>query len=265
MSSMNPLTILGIGLLLGIRHATDADHVVAVSAIVARQKKIGAASIIGALWGIGHTLTVFLVGTAIILFHIVIPPRVGLLLEFTVAITLIVLGILNLTGFLQLIVNKLTPGNQEHTHLHFHDRDPHLHIHDHEDITENERTSRKISLKQLVRQYGAFQFIRPIVVGLIHGLAGSAAVALLILSTIQSPQVAILYLLIFGLGTIIGMMVITTLLGMPIIFAAKKFANAHKLVTTASGILSLAFGLYLAWEISVIGQFFGANPQWNPH
>ncbi len=263
--AMNPLSILGIGLLLGIRHATDADHVVAVSAIVAQQKKIRAASIIGALWGIGHTLTVFLVGTAIILFHIVIPPRVGLLLEFTVAIALIILGILNLTGFLQLIINKLTPGNQEHSHLHFHDRDPHLHIHNHETMREHGEASRKISLKQLVKHYGAFQLVRPIVVGLIHGLAGSAAVALLILSTIQSPQVAILYLLIFGLGTIIGMMIVTTLLGMPIIFAARKFTNAHKFVTTASGILSLAFGLYLAWEISIIGQLFGANPQWDPH
>ncbi len=262
---MNPLSILGIGLLLGIRHATDADHVVAVSTIVAQQKKIGAASIIGALWGIGHTFTVFLVGTAIILFHIVVPPRVGLLLEFTVALALITLGILNLTGFLQLIINKLTPGHQEHSHLHLHDYDPHLHIHTHEGMNESEHATKKISLKELIRQYGAFQIIRPIVIGLVHGLAGSAAVALLILSTIQNPQIAILYLLIFGIGTIIGMMLITTLLGMPIIFATNKFAQAHKFVTTASGLLSLAFGLYLAWEIGVINQLFGANPQWDPH
>lgn len=262
---MTPLSILGIGLLLGIRHATDADHVVAVSTIVAREKKIRAASVIGALWGIGHTLTVFLVGGAIILFHIVIPPRVGLLLEFMVALALITLGVLNLTGFLQLLVNKLTPGNQEHSHLHFHGRDPHLHIHHHETSDEHENASRKISLKQLVRNYGSFQLLRPVLVGLVHGLAGSAAIALLILSTIENPQVAILYLLIFGVGTIVGMIVITTLLGMPIIFAANKFVKAHQFVTTASGILSLAFGLYLAWEISTMGQLFGANPQWDPH
>lgn len=259
---MTPLSILGIGLLLGIRHATDADHVVAVSTIVARQKKLKAASIIGALWGIGHTFTVFLVGTVIILFHIVIPPRVGLTFEFTVALALILLGILNLTGFLQLVMNKLTPGNQEHSHLHFHDHDPHIHIHDHERLEEHEG-NHKISIKNLMKEYGLFQLLRPVVVGLVHGLAGSAAIALLILSTITNPQVAILYLLIFGLGTIIGMMVITTLLGMPLIFAANKFVGAHKFVTTASGILSLAFGLYLAWEISSMG-LFGASPQWNP-
>lgn len=262
---MSPLSILAIGLLLGIRHATDADHVVAVSTIVAQQRKLGSASIIGALWGIGHTITVLMVGVAIIVFHVVIPPRVGLFLEFTVALALITLGILNLTGMLQIIISKLTPGDPHHSHLHIHDADPHIHIHHHEGKQESEKTGEKISLKGLIRQIGIFQFARPIVIGLIHGLAGSAAVAILILSTIQNPQVAILYLLIFGVGTIVGMMLITTLLGMPIIFTANRFAGMQRHITVASGILSVLFGVYLAYEIGVINQLFGANPQWDPH
>jgi cytochrome c biogenesis protein CcdA len=240
---MTPLSILGIGLLLGIRHATDADHVVAVSAILTQQKKLKNASI---------------------MFHLVIPPRVGLLLEFTVAIALITLGILNLTGMLQIIVAKLTRGHH-HTHLHVHGANPHVHIHDHKNIIEREESGMKVSLNKFVLQFGLFQLLRPVVVGLVHGLAGSAAIALLILSSIKSPQVAVVYLLIFGLGTMIGMMIITTLIGLPIIAASNKFTNINRYITIASGILSLVFGLYLAYEIGVTQQLFGANPQWDPH
>ena len=218
---MNPLSILGIGFLLGVRHATDADHVVAISTIVTQQKKLKSASIIGVLWGIGHTITVFIVGGAIIIFHVVIPPRVELFLEFTVAIALIILGIRNL----------FMPEDRPHTHIHFHDFDSH---------------------------------IRPLAIGIIHGLAGSAAIALLILGSIKSPQIAVLYLLIFGLGTMIGMMVITTLIGMPIIFAASKFQKANRYITIMSGVLSLVFGLYLAYEIGVTQHLFGVS-QWDPH
>jgi high-affinity nickel permease len=262
---MNPLSMLGIGLLLGIRHATDADHVVAVSAIVTQQKKLTSASIIGALWGIGHTITVFIVGVAIILFHLVIPPRVGLFLEFTVALALITLGILNLTGMLQIIIAKLTPTGHDHAHLHFHDADPHIHIHDHDKAAEKEESGMKVSIRRFIQQFGIFQLLRPIIIGLVHGLAGSAAVALLILSTITNPQVAVWYLLIFGLGTIIGMMLITTLIGVPIIAASKRFSGINRYITVASGLLSLLFGLYLAYEIGVTDQLFGVNPQWDPH
>ncbi len=219
---MNPLSILGIGFLLGVRHATDADHVVAISTIVTQQKKLKSASIIGVLWGIGHTITVFIVGGAIIIFHVVIPPRVELFLEFTVAIALVILGIRNL----------FMPEDRPHTHTHFHDLDP---------------------------------FFRPLAIGIIHGLAGSASIALLILGSIKSPQVAILYLVIFGLGTMIGMMVITTLIGIPIIIAADKYQKLNRYITIMSGILSLVFGLYLAYEIGVTQHLFGVSPQWDPH
>ena len=93
------LSIVVLGFFLGMRHATDADHVVAVTTIVSRERSVGAAALIGVLWGVGHTLTILLVGGAIILFGIVIPPRMGLTMELSVALMLILLGVLNLTGF----------------------------------------------------------------------------------------------------------------------------------------------------------------------
>lgn len=239
---------------MGVRHATDADHVVAISTIVTQQKKLKNASIIGALWGIGHTITVFIVGVAIIIFHVVIPPRVGLFLEFAVAIALIILGIRNL----------LISPDRPHTHIHFHDLNPHIHIHEHTALVQEEMGV-KVSIRRFVRQFGLFQLLRPIIIGLIHGLAGSAAIALLIVGSIKSPQVAVFYLLIFGLGTMIGMMVITTLIGMPIIFAAHRFTKINRYITILSGILSLVFGLYLAYEIGITQQLFSLSPQWDPH
>lgn len=260
---MSPLSILGIGLLLGIRHATDADHVVAVSTIVSTQKNIFSSTLIGALWGIGHTVTVFLVGSLIIIFHIVIPPRVGLTLEFFVAIALIILGIMSLTGALEALTKKLSNGS--HVHLHIFSHNPHLHMHEHESPAISEVSGKTIPIKSnILKRYGAYQIFRPLIVGLIHGLAGSAAIALLILGSIQNPIVALIYLLIFGIGTIIGMMMITTAIGLPIIFSLNKFASINKTITLVSGLTSLLFGLFLAYEIGVQRELFGENPVWEP-
>ena len=102
-------TVILLGLFLGMRHSTDPDHVVAVSTIVSRQKSIRSSATIGLLWGLGHTLTIFLVGSAIIIFGVVIPPRLGLSMEFCVAVMLILLGVLNLTGVIGWITERLTP------------------------------------------------------------------------------------------------------------------------------------------------------------
>src|SRR5262249_40351110 len=142
---VNLLTIIGVGFLLGIRHATDPDHVIAVSTIVSRQQNIRHAGLIGILWGIGHTLTIVLVGTAIILFNLVIPPRIALAMELAVGLMLILLGVLNLSGATQWITERFTPmhgtsavihshahrhGDVEHVHVHSHQPDVHLHLDD---------------------------------------------------------------------------------------------------------------------------------------
>src|SRR3984893_10612587 len=112
---INLLSILSLGFFLGMRHATDPDHVIAVTTIVSRQRSIRHAALIGILWGLGHTITILAVGSAIILFGIVIPPRVGLTMEFSVGLMLILLGVLNLSGLMRWITETLTPAGM-HSH-----------------------------------------------------------------------------------------------------------------------------------------------------
>jgi ABC-type nickel/cobalt efflux system permease component RcnA len=132
---MNLLTVIGVGFLLGIRHATDPDHVIAVTTIVSRQRSIRHAGLIGILWGVGHTITILLVGAAIILFNLAIPPRIGLAMELAVGLMLILLGVLNLTGVTQWVTQRFTPGHKHeeviHSHAHTHGGEVHAHIHGH--------------------------------------------------------------------------------------------------------------------------------------
>src|SRR5580693_10706799 len=105
---VNLLTVIGVGFLLGIRHATDPDHVIAVTTIVSRQRSIRHAGLIGILWGLGHTITILLVGAAIILYNVVIPPRMGLSMELAVGLMLVFLGVMNLTGVTQWVTDRFT-------------------------------------------------------------------------------------------------------------------------------------------------------------
>lgn len=260
---MNFFSIITLGFLLGVRHATDADHVVAVTTIVSRQKKVKAASVIGAVWGIGHTLTVFLVGTAVIVGNVVIPERLALSFEFLVALALIVLGLTNLTGAWNWLIYLISGKKRVHAHLHFHDT-PHVHLHTHNGHSgEPQNPSQTLRLRSgqallsFVKKYGAMQLGRAFLVGIIHGLAGSAAIAILILTTIKNPREAVLYLLVFGVGTVTGMMAITTAIGFPLIASSKKLASFDPIATIVSGFLSLSFGLWLAYQIGVVEGLLG--------
>ena len=270
------LLILGIGFFLGMRHATDPDHVVAVSTIVSREKSIARSAWIGVLWGIGHTITILVVGAAIILFGFVIPPRLGLALEFSVALMLILLGMLNLTGAMRWISHKLSPAHPEqhtqHSHLHVHGGHAHIHVHSHGGAAENnvvEHHAAEIEpphwLIRPFRGLGWYQTLRPLFVGIVHGLAGSATVALLVLGTIRQPHWAIFYLLIFGVGTIVGMMLMTLAFAVPMVVAGNRFAWLSRGMVTATGVLSLAFGIVVAYQIGVVDGLFTAHPSWTPH
>jgi high-affinity nickel-transport protein len=229
---MNLLAIIGVGFLLGMRHATDPDNVIAVTTIVSRQKSIRNAGVIGILLGLGHTITIVLVGTGIIVFNLVIPPRVGLTMEFAVGIMLIVLGVFNLTGVTGWITERCTPEHAAgvvHSHVHQHGGEPHVHTHTHDadaHLGLDERPQGP--WQQFLQKVGLYQLLRPLAVGVLHGLAGSAAVALLVLTTIREPRWAVTYLLVFGLGTIAGMMVITMLMGVPIAYTdtASRISTA---------------------------------------
>lgn len=196
---MSELSILALGFLLGLRHATDADHVVAVSTIVSRERRPLAALAVGAWWGLGHTLTLVSVGGAIVLFGLVVPPRFALALEFSVALMLIVLGALN--------------------------------------------------MQRAFAGVGRAWRLRPLMVGLVHGLAGSAALALLVLASVHHAGAALLYLGIFSAGTVLGMILLTGALFLPLAAAARRFASLERSLARATGAFSVAFGLFLAYHI----------------
>jgi len=268
---LSGLTILVVGFFLGMRHATDPDHVIAVSTIVSRERSFLRASLIGAFWGLGHTITIVLVGAAIIAFNLVIPPRVGLTMEFAVSLMLILLGILNLTGVSQSLSEKFSPAHPKvvggHAHLHEHNHHVHYHWHAHAPAREHHADSLPAprAVRKPLLKLGLFHTLRPLLIGIVHGLAGSAAVALLVLSTIHDPRWGAFYLLIFGLGTIAGMMLITCALALPFSYAGARFSWLNRGLVTGSGLLSLCFGLFLAYQVGFVDGLFTSHPSWSPH
>ena len=208
-------SILVLGFILGMRHALDPDHVVAVGAIVSRQRTLSSASRVGALWGVGHSATILLVGGAIVVFRLAIPARLGLALELLVALMLVLLGVRNLRR-----------------------DDP--------------------------DQSGVGSAARPIAVGFVHGLAGSAFVAMLVLSAIREPVVGLLYLAIFGAGTIAGMTLITAAIAAPSRWAVGRVQAMQRYLQVASGVASVVFGLVLAHQVGVVDGLFTDTPRWEP-
>ncbi len=209
------LSLLALGFAFGVRHAFDADHVVAVTAIVSRHRSARRAAAVGVLWGIGHTATIVAVGGAIILFSVVIPPRVGLGMEFSVAVMLIGLGLWNLV---------VRP-----------------------------------------RAADAPSASRPVLVGMVHGLAGSAAVALLVVGAVNQPGWAVAYLAVFGGGTVLGMLLVTMALAVPTAWAAGHHAGRwERPIRLAAGALSVVFGLALAHDVGITQGLFTAEPHWSP-
>jgi len=251
--------ILALGFVLGMRHATDPDHVIAVSTIVARHRSALGAALVGAAWGIGHSLTIFVVGGGIVLLGWVIPPRVGLSLELSVGVMLVVLGVVNLVGAWRAGVES-----RGHSHAHPHGDYVHTHPHQHtperhphrEDDTPVNRLDRRLGT------LAAYRLVRPLVIGMVHGLAGSAAVALLVVAAIADPRWSALYLLVFGIGTIAGMMLVTGLIAVPLAWGSGR--RLSRGLAFASGLVSLGFGLWLAYQVGVVDGLFTGAPEWTP-
>jgi len=261
------LSILAVGFFLGVRHATDPDHVIAVTTIVSRQRNLLRAAMTGIFWGIGHTLTIFVVGTIIILFDVVIPARIGLSMELSVGLMLIILGVMNIVSFLR-SARSLSPSDSDIVHQHPHSHGDYVHSHAHGHTPETHRHSPDQTpltwLDRLFGNIGLYQQLRPLVVGVVHGLAGSAAVALLILTTIRNPHWAIAYLLVFGAGTVGGMMLITVSIASAFNFFGKRHERFSQRLGLASGLVSLVFGVVLAYQIGVANGLFTGHPHWTP-
>jgi ABC-type nickel/cobalt efflux system permease component RcnA len=273
-----PLAIALLGLVLGMRHATDPDHVIAVTTILSREHRLGAATRVGVVWGLGHTLTVLLVGAAIIVFKIAIPTRLGLAMEFAVAIVLILLGVNAAAGLVRGAATRMRGDSSRddglvvHSHPHAHHDATHshphvhadLHGHDHEDSDDATHHDHRIDADRLPSFAARRPMLRSFAVGLVHGLAGSAAIALLVLSAIPSPLWATLYLAIFCVGTIIGMGLITTAIATPFMVASRRASWIHQGLVTGSGLLSFGFGLFLAYRIGIVDHLFSVAPIWIP-
>jgi len=258
-TALNIVSFLFLGFFLGMRHATGADHVVAIATIVGREHSMARSALIGAAWGVGHTITVMAVGAAIIVFGVVIPPRLGMSMEFAVGIMLVLLGVLSLTGMGRAVgaahAHAGVPGGDAldvHDHLHAHGdyvhRHPHGHTPDAHGHAEEHTPLARLDRSGLGR-LAFYVWLRPFAVGLVHGLAGSAAVALMVLSIICEPVAALGYLLLFGLGTIVRMMLITLVISAPFGFTAVNLPKLNWRLRVASGLISFVFGVVLIYGI----------------
>ena len=274
------LSLVLLGFFLGLRHATDPDHVIAVTTIVTRERRAGRALWIGALWGIGHTLTLLLVGGAIVVFGLAVPPKLGLTMELGVGVMLVLLGISSVAGTTRSFAIPTERGaaagpasdprgvraEDAHAHPHRHGDYVHGHLHGHGPggHGHDEQETPLARLDSRLGGWGFYQALRPLVVGVVHGLAGSAAAALLVLAALRDPLADLAFLLVFGLGTVAGMMLVTAAIGVPLAYGAARWSRVHRTLAVASGFASLAFGIFLVYRIGFVNGLFTGHVQWLP-
>jgi len=224
-------TMLGLGLVLGLRHALDPDHVAAVSTIVSESKSLRRSSLVGTFWGLGHTVALLLAGIFVLALKFQISPRFALWMEFVVALMLILLGARSLLRSLR--------DYKVHVHRHTHDGTEHVHVHVH-------RPGEQHRHRHLIK-LGA----RPFVVGMVHGMAGSAALMILVLATLPSAIAGLVYVAVFGVGSVGGMLLMSSLISLPFVFTAKRFSAVGSGLQFVAGGASLAFGVFLVWQYGV--------------
>ena len=224
------ISVLGLGLILGLRHALDPDHIAAVSTIVSESRSVRRSSLIGTCWGLGHTMSLLVAGVLVIALKIQISDRLALWMEFAVALMLILLG-------LKAVLKPLR-GWRIHVHQHAHGGSSHSHVHLHRPSEEHAHQHR-----HLIRS-GA----RPFLVGMVHGMAGSAALMILVLATIPSALAGLIYIAVFGLGSVGGMLIMSSLISLPFILTRQRFNVLSQGLQVAVGLFSLGFGLFLSWQ-----------------
>ena len=221
------MALLSVGFVFGMKHALDADHLAAISTIVSERKNWFSSSIIGGLWGIGHTISLFAAGAIVLFLKIQISPRLENILESCVGLMLVGLGVSALW--------RLRRGSKLHLHQHPHGERVHLHPHFHEQDLPTEASHHTVGK-------------RPLLIGLIHGLAGSAALMLLVLSSIPTALIGMIYIAVFGTGSIIGMMLISSLIGLPFHLTSSRFKMANLSARILAGIFSVGCGLMIIYQ-----------------
>ena len=202
---------LAMGFLLGLRHATDGDHIAAVSTFVSRHGSVRRSCLVGSWWGAGHSVALLVAGLATIVFKLTISAEMEKAFETIVALVLILLGgdtVLRSLAFPQ---------------------------------------SHRPELPGHLLVLGS----RPFLVGLLHGLAGSAALMLVVLASIPSPLVALLYIAVFGIGSTVGMLILSGLIAVPFVLTAARSDRCDAAIRAAAGAVSFVLGLWLLWTARV--------------
>ena len=232
--SLSIVAVLSIGLVFGLKHATEVDHVVAISTIVSQHKNVFLSALVGALWGAGHTVSLLVIAAIVLTLRVAIPETVSGWLEFGVALMIIGLGI-------SALWRALRKNGEVHVHQHSHDGLSHTHVHFHEKETRHQ-PALHAHHSHAVSRIGW----KPVLIGMMHGLAGSGALTLLVLTQISSSLIGFLYVGTFGLGSIVGMLLMSGIIGLPFALASKKLTHVHQGIQTVAAVLSICFGVWYA-------------------
>jgi ABC-type nickel/cobalt efflux system permease component RcnA len=240
LSSLPILSVFGLGLALGLRHALDADHLAAVSTIASERRNVIASSLAGAFWGLGHTVALLAVGVAVILLRIEIGPRTAAAAELCAALMLVGLGVDTLW--------KVARGGQLHLHRHRHGKRTHAHPHVHAGEAHDDPDRGDW-------HHGLRHQRRPFFVGMVHGLAGSAALMLIILAGLPSPSLAFTFITAFGIGSVGAMACMGALLGAPAVLTASRFRRVHVLVRSVAGVVSVVIGILMTYDVALAAGF----------
>ncbi len=227
------LTTLLVGLTLGMAHALDPDHMVAVSTMVSQQRTLGRSSLVGVFWGLGHTATLTLVGLAVILLRVRIPYWLSPFAELAVGLVLLALGA-------TIVMRYLT--EKVHAHSHQHGGEAHVHFHSH------------AGSEAHGHDHVAPRYRTSLLVGMVHGLAGSAALMLLVLASLRTPASGLLYILTFGIGSMVGMLGLSVLIGLPFTLTGRRHVEVHRMLRLTAGATSAAYGLFLIASTGIVQE-----------
>jgi len=243
------IEILLLGFLLGMRHAMESDHVAAVASLVTKSPSMRESLRLGSMWGLGHTVTLFTFGSAVMLLDQMIPERMAMMLEFIVGIMLVALGIDVIRRFVR-----------ERVHLHAHrhaDGTLHFHAHAHAHAHSDKETHSLSVHKDLGHEHmhaGRFP-LRALLIGIMHGMAGSAAMIVLTLQTVHSFAMGMIYIALFGLGSIGGMAALSMVIMLPLRHSASRYTRLHQYLQFGIGAATMILGISMMLEIVDNGQF----------
>ena len=233
---LETLTVLLLGFLIGMRHALESDHLAAVATMATQAETVRQTMKLGMTWGVGHTLTLFLLGSVVLFMDGIVPERFASGLELIVGIMLVILG---------LDVIRRMRKRRVHFHVHEHeDGIRHFHAHAHDGTMPHDRDPHHhVHVSGLTW--------RALIVGMVHGAAGTAALVLLTLQTIHNVPLGLLYILVFGLGSVLGMGIVSVIISLPLLATANRgLTRYHTALQLGIGLLTFAYGLVIIWQLA---------------